>query len=169
MASKEVVSGMGANSKRTDNNVSERVAKVQRDAKIQNMSGGAYGQRAEMESIAGGAPTTVTSPQITMPQGNPLVSSVEAVNAFAPGTQGVPLSEGASGGPGAGTEVLPSPVDAIDQGSVLARAMLMANPNSRQLRMIVEAYNELGIQWHNQHYHLLLKHSITTKASQCAV
>jgi len=145
MALNEKVSGMGANSSRTDKNLSERVARVQRDAKIQNMSGGAYGQRAEMESIASGASTNVPTPQVTMPQGNPLVGSVDAVNAFAPGTQGVPLSEGATYGPGAGQEVLPTPVDAIDQGSVLARAMLMANPNSRQLRLMVEAYNELGI------------------------
>ena len=32
----EIVSGMGADSKRTDNNISERVAKIQREAKIQN-------------------------------------------------------------------------------------------------------------------------------------
>jgi hypothetical protein len=145
MAVNEVVSGVGANAKRTDNNVSERVAKIQREAKVQNMSGGAYGQRAEMQSLAGGAPTNVPTPQVNLPEGNPLVSSVDAINAFAPGTQGVPLSEGAAFGPGAGTEVLPTPVDAIDQGSVLARAMLMANPNSRQLRLMVEAYNELGI------------------------
>jgi hypothetical protein len=77
----------------------------------------------------------------TIPQG---ITEVR-INAFAPGTQGVPLSEGATYGPGAGAEVMPTPVDAIDQGSVLARAMLMANPNSRQLRLMVEAYNELGI------------------------
>lgn len=145
MAVNEVVSGVGANSKRTDNNVSERVAKIQREAKIQNSTGGGYGQRAEVTSIAQGAPTNVPTPMSSMPQGNPLVGTVDAVNAFAPGTQGVPLSEGATYGPGAGSEVLPTPVDAIDQGSVLARAMLMANPNSRQLRMMVEAYNELGI------------------------
>lgn len=145
MAVNEVVSGVGANAKRTDNNVSERVAKIQREAKVQNMSGGAYGQRAEMQSLAGGAPTNVPTPQVTMPEGNPLVGSVDAVSAFAPGSQGVPLSEGATYGPGGGQEVLPTPVDAIDQGSVLARAMLLANPNSRQLRLMVEAYNELGI------------------------
>lgn len=145
MALTEVVSGVGGESKRTDNNVSERVAKIQREAKIQNSTGGAYENRGDLTSIAGGASTTVSTPEVSMPQGNPLASSVQAIGAFAPGTQGVPLSEGASGGPGAGTEVLPNPVDAIDQGSVLARAMLIANPNSRQLRMIVEAYNELGI------------------------
>lgn len=145
MAIKEQVSGMGENSSRTDNNISERVKKIQREAKVQNMSGGSYGERAELTSIAGGASTNVPTPQVTMPEGNPLSGSVSAVNAFAPGTQGVPLSEGATYGPGAGQEVLPTPIDAIDQGSVLARAMLMANPNSRQLRLMVEAYNELAI------------------------
>ena len=145
MAVNEVVSGVGADAKRTDNNISERVAKIQREAKIQNATGGAYTQRAEMQSLASGASTNVPTPQVTMPEGNPLVGSVDAVNAFAPGSQGAPLSEGATYGPGAGAEVLPTPVDAIDQGSVLARAMLMANPNSRQLRLMVEAYNELGI------------------------
>lgn len=145
MAINEKVSGVGANSSRTDKNVSERVAKIQREAKMQNASGGGYGQRADLTSIAGGAPTSAPVPMPSMPEGNPLVSSVDTVNAFAPGTQGVPLSEGATYGPGAGQEVMPTPVDAIDQGSVLARAMLMANPNSRQLRLMVEAYNELGI------------------------
>ena len=145
MAVKEVVSGMGANSSRTDNNVSERVSKIQREAKIQNASGGAYTNRQDLTSLAQGASTNVPTPQVSMPQGNPLSGSVDAVNAFAPGTQGVPLSEGATYGPGGGQEVMPTPVDAIDQGSVLARAMLMANPNSRQLRLMVEAYNELGI------------------------
>jgi hypothetical protein len=145
MAVNEVVSGVGADAKRTDNNISERVAKVQREAKIQNMSGGSYGERANLTSLAGGASTDVSTPQPNIPQGNPLTGSVDAINAFAPGTSGAPLSEGATYGPGGGQEVLPAPVDAIDQGSVLARAMLMANPNSRQLRMIVEAYNELGI------------------------
>jgi hypothetical protein len=145
MAINEKVSGMGANSSRTDNNVSERVAKIQREAKIQNSTGGPYTNRQDLTSIAGGASTNVTTPMSSIPEGNPLSGSVDAINAFAPGTQGVPLSEGATYGPGAGSEVLPTPVDAIDQGSVLARAMLMANPNSRQLRMMVEAYNELGI------------------------
>jgi hypothetical protein len=35
MAIREQVSGMGANASRTDKNLSERVARVQRDAKVQ--------------------------------------------------------------------------------------------------------------------------------------
>lgn len=94
MAAKEVVSGVGANSARTDKNVSERVAKIQREAKVQNSSGGAYGQRAEMTSIAQGAPTTV--PSATMPSPS-MVSQIPTVNAFAPGSgrEGIPLADGA--------------------------------------------------------------------------
>jgi len=145
MAIKETVSGVGANSSRTDNNVSERVAKIQREAKIQNANNGSYGNRADMTSIAQGAPTTVSSPMTPTAQGNPIANSIQSINAFAPGSQDLPLSYGAAGGPGAGTEALMTPVDAPDQGSILARALLAANPTSRQLAMMVEAYNELDI------------------------
>ena len=142
MAVNEVVSGVGANAKRTDNNVSERVSKIQREAKMQNASGGQYGQRAELASIAGGAPTNVPSP--SMNTGSP-VSAIPAVNAFEPGSgrQGVPLSDGAQYGPGRGTEVQPPTVSAPNPDSMFVRAMAKANPESRQLFMMVEAYNEM--------------------------
>lgn len=144
MAINEKVSGVGANSSRTDNNVSERVKKIQREAKVQNMSGGAYGQRAEMTSIAGGASTNVPTPNVTMPEPS-RVSSIPEVNAFAPGSgrQGIPLSDGAPGGPGRGEEVQPLPVNAPNPDSIFVRAMAAANPESRQLMMMVEAYNEM--------------------------
>jgi hypothetical protein len=142
----EVVSGVGADSKRTDNNISERVSKIQREAKMQNASGGSYGERANLASLAGAAPTNVQSAGLRSPQaqGQPLnPSQLPDSSVFAPGTPGVPLSQGAPGGPGAGTEVLQTPVDAIDQTSVLLRAMYMANPTP-QLRRMVEAFNEEG-------------------------
>ena len=144
MAVNEVVSGVGANSQRTDKNVSERVAKIQREAKLQNASGGAYGSRAEMTSIAGGAPTTVQTPQVSMPQASP-ISSMPPVDAFAPGSgrQGVPLTDGAPYGPGRGAEAQPAPVNAPNPDSIFVRAMAAANPESRQLMMMVEAYNEM--------------------------
>lgn len=139
------ISGVGKNAKRTDRGM---VQKIQRNAKIQNASGGAYGQRAEMQSIASGAATGPTgsaaSAQMPMPQGNPLAASVPSVGAFAPGQEDVPLSEGSPYGPGAGAEVLQTPADSIDQGAILARAMYSMNPTP-QLRRIVEAYNEMGI------------------------
>jgi hypothetical protein len=142
MAINEKVSGVGANSSRTDNNVSERVAKIQREAKMQNASGGGYGQRADLTSIAGGASTNVSSP--SMPEPSP-VSQIPTVNAFQPGSgaQGIPLSDGAEFGPGRGTEAQPFPLNAPNPDSIFVRAMLAANPESRQLMMMVEAYNEM--------------------------
>ena len=142
MAINEKVSGVGANSSRTDNNVSERVAKIQREAKMQNASGGGYGQRADLTSIAGGAPTNVPSP--SMPEPSP-VSQIPTINAFerGSGAQGTPLSDGAEFGPGRGTEAQPLPVNAPNPDSIFVRAMAAANPESRQLMMMVEAYNEM--------------------------
>lgn len=137
------ISGVGKNAKRTDRGM---VQKIQRNAKIQNASGGAYGQRAEMQSIASGAATGTTASAVSaqLPQGNSLAASVQSIGAFAPGQQDVPLSEGSPYGPGAGAEVLQTPADSIDQGGILARAMYAMNPTP-QLRRIVEAYNEMGI------------------------
>ena len=146
MAIPQVVSGVGAGSKRVDKNNVERVQRIQKNAQIQNASGGAYGDRARNEGLAQGAPMDVPTPTMGMPveQANvrpPMPSS----DIFAPTNHNNPLSDGVDGGPGAGSNVLQTPVDSIDQGSVFARAMLAANPNSRQLRMMVEAFNELGI------------------------
>ena len=144
MAIREKVSGVGANASRTDKNLSERVARVQRDAKMQNASNGSYGSRADLQSIAGGAPTSVPTPQINMQPQTP-ISSVPTVNAFAPGSglQGTPLSDGAQFGPGRGANVQPLPVSAPNPDSIFVRAMAAANPESRQLMMMVEAYNEM--------------------------
>lgn len=142
MAINEKVSGVGSNSSRTDNNVSERVARVQRDAKMQNATGGPYSSRSDLESIASGASTNV--PSATMSQASP-ISQIPQTNVFAPGsgTQGVPLSDGAQFGPGRGSETQPLPVDAPNVDSVFIRAMAKANPESRQLFMMVEALNEM--------------------------
>lgn len=144
MAVNEVVSGVGANAKRTDNNVSERVAKVQREAKLQNATGGEYGARAEMTSLAGGASTNVPTPQMNMSPGSP-ISALPQVDAFAPGSgaDGTPLTDGAQFGPGRGTEAQPAPVNAPNPDSIFVRALAAANPESRQLFMMVEAYNEM--------------------------
>jgi hypothetical protein len=142
MAINEKVSGMGPDSSRTDNNVSERVKKIQREAKIQNSTGGAYTNRQDLTSLAGGASTNV--PSVNMTTGSP-VSQIPSVNAFAPGSgrDGVPLSDGARGGNGRGEEVQPPTVDAPNPDSIFVRAMAAANPDSRQLMMMVEAYNEM--------------------------
>ena len=144
MAIKETVSGVGANASRTDQNLSERVARVQRDAKMQNATGGPYSSRADLQSIAGGASTNVPTASVNMPSPS-MVSQVPPVNAFAPGSgsTGRPLSDGAQYGPGRGTETQPLPVNAPNPDSIFVRAMAAANPESRQLMMMVEAYNEM--------------------------
>jgi hypothetical protein len=143
MAVNEVVSGVGANAKRTDKNVSSRVAKIQRDAKVQEASGGQYGNRAELTSIAQGAPMNVPSPSMSMPAGA-LPPVAAPINAFAPGSGAErPLSDGSPLGPGRGTEALPIPVTTPNPDSIFIRALAKANPDSRQLMMMVEAYNEM--------------------------
>jgi hypothetical protein len=144
MAVNEVVSGMGAGAKRTDKNVSSRVAKIQREANVQNASGGAYGNRADLTSIASGASTTVSSPMPTgMPTGA-VTSAPRSMNAFAPGTGDVnPLSDGSRLGPGRDASAQPIPVNTPNPDSIFVRALAASNPESRQLMMMVEAYNEM--------------------------
>jgi hypothetical protein len=144
MAIKETVSGMGANSSRTDKNVSERVARVQRDANIQNASGGTYGNRADLTSIAGGASTNV--PSVNMNTGSP-ISQIPSIGAFAPGSgrNGTPLSDGAPGGAGRGIEAQAPTVEMPNPDSMFIRAMAKANPESRQLFMMVESLNEMEL------------------------
>jgi hypothetical protein len=144
MAIREQVSGMGANASRTDKNLSERVAKIQREAKIQNASGGAYTNRQDLTSLAGGASTNVPTANVTMPDQS-RISAIPSVNAFDPGSgrNGIPLSDGAKYGDGRDDSVQPVPVDAPNPDSIFVRAMAAANPDSRQLMMMVEAYNEM--------------------------
>jgi hypothetical protein len=142
MAIQQKVSGVGKNSSRTDQNVVERTQRAQRGARIENASGGTYGSRATNEQLAQGSATAPTASSVTGQQ--EYVNPIKAIPATAYSATQVPLSEGAPGGPGSNTG-LAEPVDAVDPGSVLARALLAANPNSSQLIALVEAYNELGI------------------------
>ena len=143
MAVNEVVSGVGADAKRTDNNVSSRVAKIQREANVQNASGGAYGNRADLTSLAGGASTQVSTP---MPSGMPAgaMPTTPTTNAFAPGSGDVnPLSDGSRLGPGRDASAQPVPITTPNPDSIFVRALAASNPESRQLMMMVEAYNEM--------------------------
>lgn len=141
----EVVSGVGPGAKRTDQNISSRVSKIQRDAKIQNATGGTYGQAGELTTLAQGASTNVNTPQVDMSTALPMQSNLPPVaDAFAPGDANTPITDGAPGDtPGRAPHELPPAVTAPDQLSVLARAMFMQNPTP-QLRRIVEAFNEEG-------------------------
>ena len=134
-------------SNRTDNNLSQRTQNIQRKAKIQNVSGGAYGERKALQETASGAAmenANTRESRIPVPQGNPLAANLRTQGAFDPGDPNTPLSHGANGGPGADSSINLPVVDDISNGSTLARAMLMANP-SPQLMRIVEAFNEAGI------------------------
>lgn len=133
------VSGMGAKSNRIDRNIVQR---IQRDAKIQKASGGSYGERKTNTELASGA--LMAGGTTAAPTAEPQeIVRQPSHDIFAPGTSGNSLSHGADGGPGAGSEALTPQVDAINQGSALARAMFAINPTP-QLRRIVEAYNEEG-------------------------
>ena len=134
------VSGVGKNAKRVDRGM---VQKIQRGARIENASGGAYGERKEMKSLASAESTGPTASAVSA--GNIVTAGtpVATVNAFAPGTQGAPLSSGAKGGPGVDDTAQQTPVDSFNPDSMFVRAMYAANPDSRQLMMMVEAYNEL--------------------------
>jgi len=134
------ISGVGKNAKRTDRGM---VQKIQRNAKIQNASGGAYGQRAEMQSIASGAPTAPTaSAASAQPAPSP---AVPVTGAFAPGSQDKPFTDGAGGStPGATPDELMANYQSSDPGAVLIRAMYSMYPTP-ELRRYVEAYNAEGL------------------------
>lgn len=146
MAVNEVVSGVGADSSRTDKNLTARVQRVVNDAKIQNAPGGSYSERSNLTSLAEGSAATTTSPMTNINPPTTGMSTnipVNTVGVFEPGTQGAPLSDGAKGGPGRNDSVLQTPVDTVNPDSIFVRALLQANPTSRQLQMMVEAYNEM--------------------------
>jgi hypothetical protein len=114
------------------------VKKIQREGRnLSEASGGAYGERKDIQEISQGAPSAL--PEATSGF-NP--QSLPAVPAYAPGSQGVPLSDGAPTGPGGSQQE--TPVDSMDTGAILARALFAANPTS-QLARLVEAYEEMGM------------------------
>lgn len=134
------VSGVGKNAKRTDRGM---VQKIQRNAKIQNASGGAYGERAEMQSIASGASTAPTASAVSaQPAPRP---AVQVTGAFAPGSQDKPFTDGAGGNTaGATPDDLMANYQSSDPGAILVRAMYRMYPTP-ELRRYVEAYNEEGL------------------------
>ena len=145
MAIQQVVSGVGEGAKRVDKNNVERVQRIQKNAEIQQASGGAYGDRLRNESLVEQAPTDVPTPAMGMPAGQPSARMpMPSSDIFAPTSHNNPLSDGVDGGPGAGSNVQQTPIDNVNQDAVFARAMLAANPGSRQLFMMVEAFNEMG-------------------------
>lgn len=137
-------------SNRTDKGLVQRVQKVQRDAKLNRASGGAYNARNTMNSLTVGTdmPTTgsAVSKDINVAPPTRTGSGVTPVGMFEPGSamSGTPYSDGSPYGPGETSTNIPAP-QAPDNGSALARAMLLANPTNPQLVAIVQAYNEAGL------------------------
>jgi hypothetical protein len=132
------VSGPGKFAKRED---LSRVKKIQREAKIQNATGGTYGQAGELQDIASAVPTSA-------PTATSATASTAGLRMNTPITEiqgnGEPVSQGAAGNtPGAGPEVLGQPVDAYDNSAMLARAMFTANPTPANRRLL-EAFLQEG-------------------------
>ncbi len=67
------ISGVGKNAKRTDRGM---VQKIQRNAKIENASGGSYGERKDMKSLASAESTGKTASAVSYQ----LMMMVEAYN-----------------------------------------------------------------------------------------
>ena len=139
---KQVVSGVGAGAKRTDKNLVERTQKIQREAKMQNATGGAYNDRKTNTEIAQGA---IMPPTGSATSANPPAPKYTVQNAFAPGNPSTPLTDGAGGNtPGRGPEALDMTSQTVDPGSILVRAMYLAYPTP-EMRRYVEAYNQDGM------------------------
>jgi hypothetical protein len=137
MSMQDVPGGPGKFARRDDLG---NVKKIQREGRdISEASGGPYRQRKENQELASGAP--MDTPEATAIGTNRLAGVIPTVDAFAQGNE-ASVADGATGGPGRGSSILQTPVDAIDQTAVLARAMLMASPDSIILANIVNAFNE---------------------------
>jgi hypothetical protein len=141
---KEVVSGMGANSSRTDKNPSSRAKKIQRDAKIGSASGGSYGSRAENESLQSAQPTTATGSAVSQ-NAYPEMSK-QLPNIFSPGNPDVPFTDGAGMDTAGRTprDLVTPNLSSPDPGLVLISAMYAASPTPI-LRRMLEAYDQEGI------------------------
>ena len=147
MAIPQVVSGVGAGAKRVDKNNVERVQRIQRNAQIQQASGGAYGDRARNEGDVANAPITPTasgvSANITMPP--PPRTVAPSTNIFDQNNPNDIFTNGAGGNTaGTGPDGLMARFNKPDAGYVLLAAMYQTNPTPELARML-EAYNEEGI------------------------
>lgn len=134
---REQVSGMGRDSKRTDLG---NVAKIQRSAKVQNASGGKYGDRLALNELASQSAMPTTGSAVSA---QPTAPKVQTTDVFTP-TNAL-LTDGA-GNNTLGTP--PNPISAglqsPDAGRVLATALFKAYPNP-YTRANLEAYDAEGI------------------------
>jgi hypothetical protein len=140
----QVVSGVGKDSKRTDKNISERVAKVQREAKIQNATGGTYSQATQLQNLASGASTEMPSSVISPARTNTIATNVDTSFLNTVNPNPVTITDGAPGNTaGRQPEDLPAPVDAPDNNALIARAMFMMDPTP-QNRRLLESFQQEG-------------------------
>lgn len=135
---KEVVSGVGADAKRTDKNISERVAKIQREAKIQNATNGTYSQATQLQDLASGASTEMPQAVVgSTPAPRTIASSIRMSPLDQVSENPGPITDGAPGNtPGRQPEELPGPIDGPDNNAILARAMFMMDPTPMNRRLL---------------------------------
>jgi hypothetical protein len=142
---KQVVSGVGKNSSRTDQNVVERTQRVQREATMANATGAARGSLKINRELSQGGDMATTASAVSANTPMPTISGTNVTNVFAPGDPNTPLTDGAGGNTaGVGPDALNANFISSDPGSILIRAMYLASP-SPELRRMVEAYNEEGV------------------------
>lgn len=135
---RQVVSGVGKNSSRTDKNLVERTQSIQRKAKIQNASGAPQGVRKELQSLTQGDATAQTASAVSVDVQQPSVPISQTVTpVFAPGSQNLPFADGAGGNTaGRGPDALLANFNTPNAGSVLARALHLANPTPYTSRLV---------------------------------
>jgi hypothetical protein len=135
---KQVVSGVGKNSSRTDKNLVERTQSIQRKAKIQNAAGAPQGVRQELQSLTQGDATAQTASAVSADVQQPPVPISQTVTpVFAPGSQNLPFADGAGGNTaGRGPDALLANFNTPNAGSVLARALHLANPTPYTSRLV---------------------------------
>jgi hypothetical protein len=139
---REVISGVGADAKRVDLNdskkVTERVRKLQREAKIQNATDGTYGQANQLQDLASGASTEMPQAVVgSTPAPRTIASSIRMSPLDQMSENPGPITDGAPGNtPGRQPEELPGPIDGPDNNAILARAMFMMDPTPMNRRLL---------------------------------
>ena len=142
---KEVVSGTGKDARRTDQNISSRVQKIQRDANMKNATGGSYGESLNLQQLSQGASTNTRKPIITPTTSRSVPSAALRMSPLDQMQNNTgPMTDGAPGDTaGRQPYELNQPVDAPDQSAILARAMFAINPTP-QNRRLLEAFQQEG-------------------------
>jgi len=142
---KEVVSGSGKDARRTDQNISSRVQKIQRDANMKNATGGSYGESLNLQQLSQVASTNTRKPIITPTTSRSVPSAALRMSPLDQMQNNAgPMTDGAPGDTaGRQPYELNQPVDAPDQSAILARAMFAINPTP-QNRRLLEAFQQEG-------------------------